>query len=604
MRACVTRVLSVAVLAAVMVRAADAASVKASVASREVFVGIPFNLSVEIDYADRYDPPALPEIDGLTLVGRGGPSESSVTQYSNQQLVVSRRTSTFVFQLVADRPGPIAIPAMSVTADGTRHVTAAIKLVATQTDTRDLLFVEVSTDRDTYYLGERVPARLEIWIRRFEDSALRVKFDERTMWARVDEGGSSVGAFAGQRAQARTEGRGGKTYYVYTMQADLFPQQTGPLRVNDVRIVVDYPMKVRERTVRSVFDFGGQYEIVEHDPLVGVVTETPATVIEPPPEGRPPWYSGAVGRFEFTTKATPTEVAVGDPITLTMHVLDRTPGGSALNALQAPRLDRVPELTDRFRMQNDPLAGVVKDTGKTFTQTIRATDDSVTEIPAIPLTYFDPQQRQYVTVRSAPIPVKVEPAVLVDLSQVVGADGPAAPPATELTEVTGGLLANATGPEVLAAQGLALGWRHVMLVLVPPLAVGVVALGQRRARRLSGDGAYARRQGALRRARLRLDEARRAPGSELAERTAAALGAYVADRCNLPPGAVTSAEVALRLRGAAVPQDLVEAITGLLESCEQARYAGGGAGNGADGVAACADRAANCIDRLARHRLS
>jgi hypothetical protein len=39
-----------------------------------------------------------------------------------------------------------------------------------------------------------------------------------------------------------------------------------------------------------------------------------------PEEGRPDNYSGAVGQFVFDVKVKPTEVALGDPITITLQI--------------------------------------------------------------------------------------------------------------------------------------------------------------------------------------------------------------------------------------------------------------------------------------------
>ena len=57
--------------------------------------------------------------------------------------------------------------------------------------------------------------------------------------------------------------------------------------------------------------------------LVECMAQTAAIVFAPPPEeGRPPFYAGAVGRYDLRVTAKPTEVAVGDPITVQLEIRD------------------------------------------------------------------------------------------------------------------------------------------------------------------------------------------------------------------------------------------------------------------------------------------
>ena len=68
----------------------------------------------------------------------------------------------------------------------------------------------------------------------------------------------------------------------------------------------------------------------------------------------------------------------------------------------------------------DPLAGVVEGRRKTFTQTIRAKDETVTRIPPIEFSYFDPTAERYVQVLSNPIELSVGAAREVAMTDVVG----------------------------------------------------------------------------------------------------------------------------------------------------------------------------------------
>ena len=61
-----------------------------------------------------------------------------------------------------------------------------------------------------------------------------------------------------------------------------------------------------------------------------------------------------------------------------------------MDVAPAPELHRVESLDADFRVPRESLPGTASGRTKTFTQTIRATGDTVTEIPALPFTFFDP----------------------------------------------------------------------------------------------------------------------------------------------------------------------------------------------------------------------
>jgi len=109
-----------------------------------------------------------------------------------------------------------------------------------------------------------------------------------------------------------------------------------------------------------------------------------------PQEGRPANFRGAVGNFVVHAQAKPTQVAVGDPVTLTVTVVDLSQDGTTLQTLQPPVIDQA-SLGGEFRVPSDPLAGSVDGNAKTFTQTIRPLSAKLTQVPPIEFSYFDPE---------------------------------------------------------------------------------------------------------------------------------------------------------------------------------------------------------------------
>jgi hypothetical protein len=312
-----------------------------------------------------------------------------------------------------------------------------------------------------------------------------------------------------------------------------------------------------------------------------------------PTDGAPPFFNGAVGRYQMDVRAKPTQVRVGDPITLSIAIR----GEGRLDTLSPPPLARLDELTERFRVPDEALAGDVDGNVKRFTQSIRARSADVSEIPAIPFAYFDPQAEKYVTVRSNPIPLQVEISEAASTALIGNSDTPTGPTPTRLTDVGSGILANYTGSELLLTQqAFAPGWGSAAAAIVPPLSFALCWVTQRRAQRMRTDVAYARRRKAARRALSEMHAAGNSGAPGRAGQVADALLDYIADRCNLPARTLTRVEAIQQLQARGIESMLVHRINELLVECEQHRYAGVSGGDGTQ----LAKTAARSIDELER----
>jgi len=580
-----------------------AAGVELQLSASEVYVDVPFRIGIAITDFGEYESPRIPEIAGLRRLGNR-PSKSTETRISNGRVT---KSVTFTYQFIAETAGFISIPSITVVVDGQAIRTAPARIIATEIPEGPaqgkLLFVEVKSDRDVYYLGEMIELTLEIWLRPYFDDRFTVRFDAQTMFEQVRVPASQWGVFreglqsiSMKEIVRRDADNVQRAYFVYYVKQTISPIQAGSISFDDIRVLVNYPTKIRRS--RSFFDT--RWQTSEARPIVATVDHPPIVIESPPSDGRPATFDGAVGQFGFEVIARPRDVAVGDPITLTLLIEDRSVPGTDLAALRPPNLARNPELAGDFRVAADPAAGVVDGRRKTFTQTIRARDDEVTVIPALTFAYFDPRQRRYVSVSSTPISIRVRPTAAITLSQIVGAGNGRGLVPTELHEVAGGIQANYTGADVLlSSQVFAFTWPFAVPVALGPLVFLTVALRRSRARRLTQDRGYLRRRRARRVALCRLREAADAGADRQAILAASTVTGYVADRFNLPAGALTTAEVVERLADRHIAPDVLHDVERLLADCEQHRYAGA-VNSDSDSIA---QRARLCIDRLEQERL-
>jgi len=567
----------------------------------EGWEGVPVRLLVEVQDAREAGAPQVPDIPGATVrvVERG---RQTRRESFNNRVRISV-TVTYAVEVTPKEPGELVIPSITVSADGQDFRSPPFMVNVRPSDASDLMTAEVYAQTPEVYVGQPLDVVLRIAIRPYRDPTYG-QLNETQMWGLVDLQGSSWGIFEPAVAElarrsaapkSHQEQRDGQVHFVYELTARVWPSRPGIPELGDIRVQMTYPLALRE--ARSLF-METQLTIADARPLSVAAEPQGIRVLPVPEEGRPPSFSGAVGRFGLTVEARPTDVAVGDPITLTLSIEDRS-GRANLETILPPPLADNPDLTRDFRVPSEALSGVVQGNAKRFTLTIRPERAGLERVPAIEFGYFDPESRTFQVARSAPVAIAVRPAERMDLSRIVSATGASvgaeAPIATQLTALDGGIVANKpVTPAILAAPGGAISGAAIALAAVPPLvATGALAWGTYR-RRHERDRGLARRSGARRTADRRLAAASDAAG------LAQAITGFVEDSTGRAPGTVTRGDLAAVLTASGAEPSLRERVERFLAQCERARYAGSAA---IDGRGALPEEAKALLDALASAHL-
>lgn len=136
----------------------------------------------------------------------------------------------------------------------------------------------------------------------------------------------------------------------------------------------------------------------EAPPLTVVVVPFPANQI-------PPSFNGAVG--EFSIKASimgPSETYVGDQV----QVLVTISGQGNLSDIRLPNLLCQPGFSGLFHQNDLPPAGKVKGDTKEFILLLRPQSTLIKEIPSIEFSYFNPEKKQYIRLKTTPLPLAIK----------------------------------------------------------------------------------------------------------------------------------------------------------------------------------------------------
>ena len=232
---------------------AEAADVQSRVSTQDTYVNLPFTLQIQINNASAHEKPFIPAVDGLEIAPQGTPSRSYRTTIINGR-TTQRNTLTYLYSVTATREGTFTIPAIKVVADGQTTETQAMRIVATQSETDDLMFVEIEGKDSEIFVGQALQLTLKIWIRAYRDKEFNITLNEATMWSLLSKQ-TQWGNFAEsmQQMAKNRERPGGKLtlrkdsedqergYLLYKIDATVYPDRPGKIDGDDVRIIVNYP---------------------------------------------------------------------------------------------------------------------------------------------------------------------------------------------------------------------------------------------------------------------------------------------------------------------------------------------------------------------------
>jgi hypothetical protein len=356
----------------------------------------------------------------------------------------------------------------------------------------------------------------------------------------------------------------GQTEQMLRFALRITPLAAEELSLDGLRVVVQVLVQERQATGRTFFS-------VTRTEEYSCTPDTPAhRVTDPPGLSAPPGYNGAVGRsFTFVTQLDRTQATAMSPLTLTMKISGESVGAS----FKPPDLSAVPELVRDFEVSPSVGGGEVEGDTITFEQVVRPRSEQVTELPALPLVYYDHEERRYSTVYSLPIAVTVTPGSLAGAGQMqnTGSTGNAAddaPPVVQSGESTVNLGANFTtldevdhGPLLSAAGVLAILVAGLLVVVLVPV---VQRLNERR-----------RPMATVRRRRQevlgRLDELQAGEGFHA--RLSGLVQDYLRLTFELPPGEVSPDALVRAGSERKVDPSLLEELKSLLADCDTGRFA-------------------------------
>ena len=536
--------------------------------------------------------PAAPDLAGFTdfdveSAGEQSLNSSRVTIINGR---VTRKESfgrSYRYLLTPKRAGTLVVPPPRVKVEGRVLVGQALSLTVTAPEVQDHVVLHVSVAPSSVYPLQPFEVVLRVFVKKlpapyqdrdptsvFKPSQLEISWDElpddltsnsRVEWLnpllRVGRQGGftinkiratfstaifSLGGRPARQADVASipalTGRAGN-YWVYRLARTITAKRASSHRFGPATVKGQFvkTIKGRDAEGRDVYAVGSAAH-VEVKPV--------------PEEGKPASFTGAVGTFHLAADVQPRKAKVGDPLTLTLTLT----GEGNLEDVTAPDLTRLEAFTAAFRIYE--ATEETKGSRRLFTYSIRPAAAEVSEIPAVPFSYFDLARERYVSGATDPIPIEVEEAARLEEGRIV-AGAPAAGAEKGVEARKGGLFAIITSTREAGSESAPLLGTVTYAGSLGAIYLAVFLLVGRW-RRLREDPARVRRRAAPSRAggRLREGEVR------------AALAGLVADVVGIPEAGLTWREAAEQLRALGVEDELAGRAGRLIETCDDLRYGG------------------------------
>ena len=567
--------MALAIAAASAFGMARAASVTATLQPTDVSLGEAAQLTVTVQGRET-DEPRIPTVKGLVFQPVGQSSQIQVINGAMSAHV------SYTYAVSAAQPGSFTIPAIQAGqgADSARSQPVMLKVrrgargsvpamnypgqtslpaPAVSADEDPLSaaeqqsfgFLRLVAPKQEFYVGEMVPVELKAYFR----AGVELRVDGLPQ---LNSDAFTMNKLGDQPVRSQ-QLINGVPYTVFTWSTAITAVKAGNYEMSvEIPTTVTVRQQAPRMSMGSPFDddffdqafnnfFGSatQKQITLNSRPAGV------TILSLPTENRPASFTGAVGQFDIAAGTLPAQVAAGDPVTLKLKI-----GGTGnFDRVTAPTVEN----SDSWKTYTpgakfDPADNAGYSGTKTFEQALIPKQSGKLEIPALAFSYFDPEQKQYVTKTTSPINVEVAPG------QPVAAT---TPPTT--TPSTPAITVAATSS--LAPNKINLG--HFSRTLQPWLLNPLIVTGAllpsagallaywflRRRQHLARDPKRIRiatAQHALR-TQLRTMEQAAADG-DAGEFFAAARSAFqnlLGLRWSLPPRTITLAEIDARLNGEA-----------------------------------------------------
>jgi BatD DUF11 like domain len=550
-----------------------AASFTASLERDTLTLGETTTLSLKFEDGAPKDAPSPPGIANLQIAYVGPSSQFS--------FINGRTTSSVTHNYIVTprQAGEFTIPALTADVGGRKLTTQPLKLKVLKPGApppeainsgSQLAFMKLVLPKKEVYVGETITAELQLY---FRDVVQAIgSFQLNPLLA---DGMTVSGKFT--QGQERRVQIGSSVYRMVPLAITLSAVKTGTINIGPVTasVVIQIPGNSRRRDpffeqfgIRDPFNDGGEQK------QVLLATDAEAVHLLPlPGENVPANFNGAVGSYEMTVTAGPTNVAAGDPITVRVQIAGR----GALDSVTLPEqtawhdfkiyppTSKV-ETSDQFGLQGT----------KTFEQIVVPQSTDIRELPAFSFSFFNPDEKAYHTLTHPAVRLAVRPGGATPMPVIAAGNSArqenSPPVRQDIVPIKQRLETVAQVSTPLVMQPWFLGAQAV-----PALAFFAAFVWRKRTDSLANNPRLRRQRLVAQIIRDGTGDLRRLASEKKSDEFFATLfrllQEQLGERLDCPASSITEAVIDEKLRPRGVEETTLASLHELFQMCNLARYA-------------------------------
>ena len=537
--------------------ALKAAEFKISLDADTITLGQSVNMTMTFVGNSSGNYPVPPTVPGLNILDAHSDSSSFSLGPGGMTAVRSH-----MFVVTPAQLGTFVIPSLTANVDGQVVHSQPVKLTVTKTPPApsgintanpDPYFLRLNVPKQTVYVGEVIRGELLIYLREGIQP-----LDHGIQVTPPQAEGFTLGGMAG--SQSRQTRIGNLGYNVIPVGITFTAVKAGKLTLGGIECNLALAI--------GTMDFFGRYRRQSAS-----LTNTDTVTIESlplPRENVPPGFNGAVGNYAMNLSVSPTNIAVGDPITVKVEIS----GNGSLQSLTLPeqrgwnQFKAYPP-TSNFQHEDELNASGTN----TFSLTIVPENMDVHEVPPFAFSFFDPDQKTYRTLTHPAVPLTVRPSAASlpppSLGGASSSDNPQ--PVQDVSPIKPRLGVAAQISPLLVRQP----W-FLVLQAIPALAWLSLLINRKQHERLANNPRLRRQRQVEQTIRAGLHELHQSANANDGPAFFATmihlLQERIGERLDLPASGITEAILEERLRPMQVPEEELTLLRELFFACNQARY--------------------------------
>jgi hypothetical protein len=545
-----------------------AQTVYAQVSSKQVQAGVPFEYAIVINAnPNSYAPPSFKDFDVIS-----GPNQSSSVQWVNGQTSVQM---TISWSLIAKKEGKMVIEPSAVNIGSQKLETSSITIDVTKGPagqpsgaasdqktgsgiSKGDLYIQTNISKSKCYTGEQITITQKVYCR-YQIIGFQ-KFSQPTY-----DGFYSQAEESSSKGQLAVENIDGVNYYTYELfRTVAIANKSGKIQLTPVEgdVIIRRQSSSKARNIFEQFFGAPAYEDI---PITAKSKAVIVDVLPLPEESKPRSFNGAVGDFSYKVQTTRTELKANDAFNLKITIS----GKGNLKLLNPSEL-QLPESFETYEPKLSESPG-----SKTFEYLVIPRNEGEYTLENLDFSYFNPEQKKYLTLNSGTIKINVLPADPNSAGTQVYS------PQSQIRETENDIRYIKKGNLILTRNEREFfnSAAHVILIGLPLLGLGFALLGRKRKIELNKNLILVNERKAAKLARKRLASAEKLMQNNSKDAFYAeildAINKYLSYKLNIPIAALSKGSIIKTLSDRKVNQEHITKVIDAISNSEVARYAPG-----------------------------